>query len=110
MNMKNLVFIFFMGTVSLAFSQQQKGNKINTQKIEITPTGDTIVRTHTYVYVKNKRISPIKKQEAVVTPTFRYVPNATHKQRIMPVNGEKEIVTHTMRYVPGKVEKDTIKK
>lgn len=102
MNMKNLVFIFLMGTVSLAFSQQQK--------IEITPTGDTIVRTHTSVYVKNKRISPIKKQNTVVSPTYKYAPNASHKERTIPVGGEKEIITHTMRYVPGKEKKDTINK
>jgi len=110
MNMKNYIFIFLMGMVSLAFSQQQKDNKIIKEKIEITPTGDTIVRTPTHVYIKNGRIAHIKKQEAVATPTFKYVPNASHKQRMTPVNSKKEIVTHTMRYVPGKEKKDTIKK
>ncbi len=108
--MRNLVFIFLMGIVSFSYSQQQKNNQITTQKVEVTPTGDTIVRTHSAIYAKNIKMSRIKKQDSVITPTFKYVPSTTQKQRMVPVNGKKEIITHTMRYEPGKVEKDTIKK
>lgn len=102
-----------MGIVSATFAQQQKDIKKTQQKIEILANGDTIIRTHTRVYLKNKKLPPIKKEGPSLTHTFKYITitdNDTHMPMITPTNSSKKIVTHTMRYEPKQKGKNIIKK